>query len=125
MSLMSRVYLCFQHPTPKTTPPSTSTTPSTTTPKYYYYYYYYYSNSAGAGGGAGGTGVGWILFGTGIGWVMGGKVHAGRKEQKLQLKHKKEQKELYTQYYNDVYTLQQQNAELVEALEQLGVRVTR
>ena len=41
------------------------------------------------------------------------------------MKHKKETKELYTQYYNDVYTLQQQNAELVEALEKMGVRVQR
>jgi hypothetical protein len=68
---------------------------------------------------------GWnkVLLGTGIGWVVGGKVHTRRKEKKLNAKHKEEQKALYTQYYNDVYTLQQQNTELAEALEQLGVRV--
>jgi hypothetical protein len=64
-----------------------------------------------------------VLLGTGIGWVVGGKVHAQRKEKKLNAKHKDEQKALYTQYYNDVYTLQQQNTELAQALEQMGVRV--
>lgn len=64
-----------------------------------------------------------MLLGTGIGWVVGGKVHAQRKEKKLNAKHKDEQKALYTQYYNDVYTLQQQNTELAQALEQMGVRV--
>lgn len=68
---------------------------------------------------------GWnkLLLGTGIGWLVGSKVHTRRKEKKLNAKHKEEQKALYTQYYNDVYTLQQQNAELAQALEQLGVRV--
>eukprot|EP00536_Pseudo-nitzschia_multiseries_P017296 jgi/Psemu1/264180/estExt_Genewise1Plus.C_14740008 len=68
---------------------------------------------------------GWskILIGTGIGWVVGGKVHAQRKEKKLNGLHKKEQKALYSQYYNDVYQLQQQNAEMKEALNQLGYRV--
>jgi hypothetical protein len=68
---------------------------------------------------------GWskLLIGTGVGWLLGGKVHAQRKEKKLNSKHKEEHKALYTQYYNDVYTLQKQNSELAEALEQLGVRV--
>ena len=68
-----------------------------------------------------GTAAGGVV----VGWLVGGKVHSGRKEKKLAVKHKKETKELYTQYYNDVYTLQQQNAELVEALEKMGVRVQR
>lgn len=72
-----------------------------------------------------GRAFGWnkLLLGTGIGWLIGGKVHTRRKEKKLNAKHKEEQKALYTQYYNDVYTLQQQNAELAQALEQMGVRV--
>jgi hypothetical protein len=41
----------------------------------------------------------------------------------LGAKHKQEQKALYQQYYTDVYTLQQQNAELVAAIEQMGVKV--
>mmetsp|Transcript_22056 Transcript_22056/g.52234 ORF Transcript_22056/g.52234 Transcript_22056/m.52234 type:complete len:126 (-) Transcript_22056:380-757(-) len=74
---------------------------------------------------AGKAPFGWskILIGTGIGWVVGGKVHAQRKEKKLNILHKKEQKALYSQYYNDVYQLQQQNAEMKEALNQLGYRV--
>jgi hypothetical protein len=55
--------------------------------------------------------------------LAGGKIHSKRKEKKLNAKHKEEQKALYTQYYNDVYSLQQQNAELAQALEQLGYRV--
>jgi hypothetical protein len=68
---------------------------------------------------------GWnkLLLGTGIGWLVGSKVHVRRKEKKLNAKHKEEQKALYTQYYNDVYTLQQQNVELAQALEKMGVKV--
>jgi hypothetical protein len=71
------------------------------------------------------VGAGWgkVLVGTGLGWFVGGKIHAQRKEKKLNKKHKEEQKALYTQYYNDVYSLQQQNSELVQALEQLGVKL--
>jgi hypothetical protein len=54
---------------------------------------------------------------------VGSKVHVRRKEKKLNAKHKEEQKALYTQYYNDVYTLQQQNVELAQALEKMGVKV--
>lgn len=64
-----------------------------------------------------------MLLGTGIGWLIGGKVHAQRKEKKLNAKHKDEQKALYSQYYTDVYNLQQQNTELAQALEKMGVRV--
>mmetsp|Transcript_89769 Transcript_89769/g.134543 ORF Transcript_89769/g.134543 Transcript_89769/m.134543 type:complete len:138 (+) Transcript_89769:42-455(+) len=68
-------------------------------------------------------GWGRVLIGTAAGWLIGGKIHSGRKEKKINAKHKEEIKAMYTQYYNDVYTLQQQNQELAEALEQLGVRV--
>ena len=71
------------------------------------------------------SGSGWAkaaISGT-IGWVVGGKIHSTRKEKKLNKKHKEEQKALYSQYYNDVYALQQQNAELAKALEGMGVRV--
>jgi len=38
-------------------------------------------------------------------------------QKKINGKHKSDQKALYTQYYNDVYSLQQQIAELIQALE--------
>lgn len=53
-----------------------------------------------------------------IGWVAGGHFHTRRLRKKLNAKFKQDQKQLYQQYYNDVYTLQQQNAELMAALEQ-------
>jgi hypothetical protein len=63
---------------------------------------------------------GWI--GTGMtfvtGWFAGGYYHSRSTRNKLSVKFKKEQKELYQQYYNDVYALQQQNNELITALEQ-------
>jgi hypothetical protein len=73
------------------------------------------------------SGIPWgkILIGTGVGWLAGGKVHSSRKEKKLNAKHKEEQKQLYTQYYNDVYSLQQQNAELAQVLEQYAGRGVR
>jgi hypothetical protein len=46
------------------------------------------------------------------GWLLGAKIHSGRATKKLKKVHQKEQKNLYTQYYNDVYKLQEKNAEL-------------
>lgn len=51
---------------------------------------------------------------------MGAKVHTGRVTQKLKARHQKEQKQLYTQYYNDVYKLSEQNQELTNYIEQLS-----
>lgn len=70
------------------------------------------------------SGIAWgkILIGTGVGWLAGGTYHTKKKEKKLNAKHKEEQKQLYTQYYNDVYSLQQQNAELAQVLEQYAGR---
>ena len=48
-----------------------------------------------------------------------------RQKKKLDLKFKNEQKALYQQYYEDVYSLQIQNAELIQALEQLGYKVSK
>lgn len=62
-------------------------------------------------------------MGAGVGWLIGSKFHSGRLQKKLNSKHKSDQKALYTQYYNDVYSLQQEKAELVQALEQMGVRM--
>ena len=71
---------------------------------------------------SGGGGLGRVLLGFAGGWFIGGKIHCRRLAKKLNAKHKQDQKQLYTQYYNDVYTLQDQNSELVKALEQMGVR---
>ena len=64
-----------------------------------------------------------IMMGGAVGWLAGAKFHTRRLEKKLNAKHKDEQKALYKQYYNDVYTLQSQNQELIMALEQYGVKV--
>eukprot|EP00593_Proboscia_inermis_P003979 CAMPEP_0171300070 /NCGR_PEP_ID=MMETSP0816-20121228/8902_1 /TAXON_ID=420281 /ORGANISM="Proboscia inermis, Strain CCAP1064/1" /LENGTH=202 /DNA_ID=CAMNT_0011776335 /DNA_START=49 /DNA_END=654 /DNA_ORIENTATION=- len=67
----------------------------------------------------GGSGIGKMVLGTAAGWFIGGKVHSGRVSKKLKKKHLKEQKNLYTQYYNDVYKLQEENAQLLTAIEQM------
>ena len=71
------------------------------------------------------SGLPWgtILASAGAGWFVGGKFHSGRVRKALQSKHKQEQKALYQNYYNDVYSLQQQNADLVAAIEQMGVKM--
>mmetsp|Transcript_19177 Transcript_19177/g.26992 ORF Transcript_19177/g.26992 Transcript_19177/m.26992 type:complete len:258 (-) Transcript_19177:1212-1985(-) len=72
-----------------------------------------------AAGKSGGMGMGKMLLVGGAGWMIGGKIHSTRASKTLKKKHMKETKSLYTQYYNDVYKLQQQNADLAVAVEKL------
>ena len=55
----------------------------------------------------------------GISYLIGAKVHSGRLSKKMKNKHMKDQKALYTQYYNDVYRLEEQKAEQQRVIEQL------
>eukprot|EP00562_Extubocellulus_spinifer_P007145 CAMPEP_0178516810 /NCGR_PEP_ID=MMETSP0696-20121128/25332_1 /TAXON_ID=265572 /ORGANISM="Extubocellulus spinifer, Strain CCMP396" /LENGTH=236 /DNA_ID=CAMNT_0020147151 /DNA_START=38 /DNA_END=748 /DNA_ORIENTATION=+ len=73
-----------------------------------------------AAGGGGGPGLGKAFMACGLGWIAGAKIHSGRATKKMTEKHKKEQKELYTQYYNDVYKIQESNAELEAYIATLG-----
>ena len=79
----------------------------------------YYANAHSAAGG----GWGKLILSGAAGWFVGSKIHTRRLKKKLQAKHKEEQKQLYQQYYDDVYLLQKNNAELVAALEKYGVKV--
>jgi Tfp pilus assembly protein PilO len=54
-----------------------------------------------------------------VSWILGAKVHSGRVAKKMKTKHQKEQKQLYSQYYNDVYKLSEQNQQLVNHSEEL------
>mmetsp|Transcript_61178 Transcript_61178/g.72636 ORF Transcript_61178/g.72636 Transcript_61178/m.72636 type:complete len:248 (-) Transcript_61178:137-880(-) len=67
----------------------------------------------------GGGGYGKLIASTALGWFIGGKIHSRRVTKKIKAKHMSEQKTLYTQYYSDVYKLQEQNAELQYVVEQL------
>jgi len=73
----------------------------------------------GGAAGGGGGGVAKYLLGGAAGYFLGGKIHSSRAVKKLKKKHLKEQKDLYTQYYNDVYKLQEQNIELQYVVSQL------
>lgn len=59
-----------------------------------------------------------ILY-SALAWMAGGKIHSSRALKKLKNKFQKEQKALYSQYYNDVYKLTEQNNELTYYVEQL------
>jgi hypothetical protein len=73
---------------------------------------------AGSGGGGGMGGMMKSFLVGGAGWYFGGRVHSQRLKLKFKRDHMKSQKTLYSQYYNDVYVLQQQNADLVGLVEQ-------
>jgi len=72
------------------------------------------------GGGGGGAGWGKLLLASGVSWCVGAQVHCRRQAKKLKVKFTKEQKQLYSQYYNDVYKLSEQNQELTSMIEQLS-----
>lgn len=71
------------------------------------------------GGGGGGMGMGKLaILGT-ASWVLGARIQSSRATNILKKKHTKETKTLYSQYYNDVYKLQEQNADLAYSVEKL------
>jgi hypothetical protein len=65
------------------------------------------------------NGLGKAIGAFGISYLIGAKVHSGRVTKKMKMKHLKDQKALYTQYYNDVYKLEEQKAEQQAVIEQL------
>lgn len=71
--------------------------------------------SAGGGGGV----LGKLIITGGLSWVLGAKFHSKRVAKKLKVKHQKEQKQLYAQYYNDVYKLSEQNQALANQADEL------
>jgi hypothetical protein len=69
--------------------------------------------------GGGGGGMGRVVMTGAVSYILGAKIHSGRVAKKLKNKHQKEQKQLYSQYYNDVYKLSEQNQQLVNHSEDL------
>jgi hypothetical protein len=72
-----------------------------------------------AAGGGGGFGFGQLALSSAFTYFLGAKIHSGRVAKKLNKKHRQDQKTLYTQYYNDVYKLEQQKAEQKLIIDQL------
>lgn len=70
-------------------------------------------------GAVGGPGYVKLLLTGAVSWFAGAKFHCGRAVRKAKTKFQQEQKQLYSQYYNDVYKLTEQNQELQIAVEQL------
>ncbi|KAL7528497.1 hypothetical protein ACHAXR_002477 [Thalassiosira sp. AJA248-18] len=73
----------------------------------------------GGGGSGGGFGFGQVAMASAASYLLGAKIHSGRVSKKLKKKHKQDQKTLYTQYYNDVYKLEEQKAEQQLMIDQL------
>ena len=71
------------------------------------------------GGAGGGMGIGKLILTGTVSWMLGGKFHAGRLHKKLKTRHQKEQKKVYSQYYNDVYKLSEQNSQLAVQAQEL------
>ena len=69
--------------------------------------------------GHGGFGLGKVALSSAFTYFLGAKIHSGRVAKKLSKKHKQDQKTLYTQYYNDVYKLEEQKAEQQLIIDQL------
>lgn len=65
--------------------------------------------------------MGKVMVCSALSWFVGAKIHSGRATKKLKTKFQKEQKALYSQYYNDVYKLTEQNNELSYMVEKLQV----
>lgn len=63
--------------------------------------------------------MGKIIVCSALSWFAGAKYHSGKATKKLKTRFQKEQKQLYTQYYNDVYKLSEQNQELTNYIDQL------
>jgi len=69
--------------------------------------------------GGGGFGYGQMAMASAASYFLGAKIHSGRIAKKIKKKHKQDQKTLYTQYYNDVYKLEEQKAEQQILIDQL------
>lgn len=70
-------------------------------------------------GDKGGFGYGQMAMASAASYLLGAKIHSGRATKKLKTKHSKDQKTLYTQYYNDVYKLEEQKQEMQLVIDQL------
>lgn len=81
--------------------------------------YQNYAEKQEKGEAGGGNGLGKAIAGFGISYLVGAKVHSTRVSKKMKTKHLKDQKALYTQYYNDVYKLEDQKAQQQAVIEQL------
>jgi len=70
-------------------------------------------------GNGGGGGFGKLIATGTISWLLGATYHSRRLHKRLKSKHQNEQKQLYSQYYNDVYKLSEQNQMLAVQTEEL------
>lgn len=71
-------------------------------------------------GGGGGFGIGQLALASTVSYALGAKIHSSRAVNKVKKKHAQDQKTLYTQYYNDVYKLEEQKAEQQMMIDQLN-----
>jgi len=68
-------------------------------------------------------GIGKVVMSSAFTYFLGAKIHSGRVATKLNKKHQQDQKALYTQYYNDVYKLEEQKMELQYTIDKLQAKL--
>ena len=73
--------------------------------------------SVAQGGGV--VGMGKLAVTGVVSWALGARIHSGRVKRQLKRKHNSEQKKVYSQYYNDMYKLSDQNTKLQQQIEEL------
>ena len=73
--------------------------------------------------GASRIGIGKVVLSSAFTYFLGAKIHSGRVAKKLNKKHQQDQKTLYTQYYNDVYKLEEKKVELQYTIDQLQAKL--
>ena len=78
-----------------------------------------YSDYATNRQGGGGFGIAQMAMASTASYFLGAKIHSSRATKKLKKKHQQDQKTLYTQYYNDVYKLEEEKAALQMNNDQL------
>uniref|UniRef100_A0A7S1YLG9 EF-hand domain-containing protein n=1 Tax=Grammatophora oceanica TaxID=210454 RepID=A0A7S1YLG9_9STRA len=71
--------------------------------------------------GGAGPGIGKLALCSALAWVVGGKIHSNRATKNLKKKFQKEQKALYSQYYNDIYKMTEEKNQLQYQNQQLQV----
>jgi len=69
--------------------------------------------------------LGQAALASAVSYVLGAKIHSSRLGRRLKKKHDKDKKTMYTQYYNDVYTLEEAKAAQQLLIDELQRSLTR
>jgi len=69
--------------------------------------------------------LGQTALASAVSYVLGAKIHSSRLARRLKKKHEKDKKTMYTQYYNDVYALEEAKAAQQLLIDELQRSLTK